>query len=46
MFNPSFESLENENDQFLKAVKLAEMILKEEKLGGVINFEGPCYRCY
>lgn len=30
MFNPSFESTENENDQFLKAVKLAEMILKEE----------------
>lgn len=30
MFNPSFESTENESDQFLKAVKLAEMILKEE----------------
>ena len=30
MFNPSFESAENESDQFLKAVKLAEMILKEE----------------
>lgn len=30
MFNPSFESSENEGDQFLKAVKLAEMIFKEE----------------
>ena len=30
MFNPSYESTENESDQFLKAVKLAEMILKEE----------------
>ena len=30
MFNPSFESSENESDQFLKAVKLAEMIFKEE----------------
>ena len=30
MFNPSFESSENERNQFLKAVKLAEMIFKEE----------------
>lgn len=30
MFNPSFESSENESNQFLKAVKLAEMIFKEE----------------
>lgn len=30
MFNPSYESSENESNQFLKAVKLAEMIFKEE----------------
>lgn len=30
IFNPSFDSGENEKDQFLKAVKLAKMILEEE----------------
>ena len=30
IFNPSFDSGENEKDQFLKAVKLAKMIFEEE----------------
>lgn len=30
IFNPSFDSNENENDQFMKAVELAKSILKEE----------------
>lgn len=30
IFNPSFDSGENENEQFLKAVKLAKMIFEEE----------------
>lgn len=30
IFNPSFDSGENETEQFLKAVKLAKMILEEE----------------
>ena len=30
MFNPSYNSSENESDQFIKAVKLAEIIIKEE----------------
>lgn len=30
IFNPSFDSGENESEQFLKAVKLAKMILEEE----------------
>ncbi len=32
IFNPSFDSNENENEQFLKAVSLAKMILEEELL--------------
>lgn len=30
IFNPSFDSLESEDEQFLKAVKIARMILEEE----------------
>lgn len=30
IFNPSYDSLENESEQFLKAVKLAKMIFEEE----------------
>lgn len=30
IFNPSFDSIENEDEQFLKAVKVAKMILEEE----------------
>lgn len=30
IFNPSYDSCENENDQFLKAVSLAKVILEEE----------------
>lgn len=32
LFNPSFESNQNENEQFLKAVNVAKMILEEEIL--------------
>jgi len=32
LFNPSFESDENESDQFLKAVEVAKMIFEEEIL--------------
>lgn len=32
LFNPSFESVQDENEQFLKAVRLAKMIFEEEIL--------------